>query len=123
MNRMVTAKLIRSLNEGVLEGKLQRKDVENLKDGLGRCTVFTDTVEHQDPRVYASGKIVMNRFSSIGQHEHTDDWEEYTVLAGKVMSGNEIYLPGQTMTCKKGESHSCLNVADGESVLRFVKRK
>lgn len=123
MNGMVTAKLIRSLNEGVLKGKLQRKDVKDLKGGLGTCTVFTDMFKHPDPRVYASGKIVMNRFSSIGQHEHTDDWEEYTVLAGKVMSGNEIYLPGQTMVCKKGESHSCLNVADGESVLRFVKRK
>lgn len=123
MNKAATAKLIMSLNEGVLKGKLQREDVNNLKGGLGMCIVYTDKVQHPDSRVYASGKTVLKRFSSIGQHAHEDDWEEWTVLAGKVMSGNKIYLPGQTMVCKKGESHSCLNVADGESVIRFVKRK
>ncbi len=123
MNKATTIILIRSLNEGVLKGKLRREEEKPLKGGIGKCTVFTDKFKHPDSRVCASGKIVMNRFSSIGQHEHTEDWEEYTVLAGKVSSGGKVYLPGQTMVCKKGESHSCLNVADGESVLRFVKRK
>lgn len=123
MNKAATIKLIRSLNEGVLKGKLRREEVEHLKGGLGKCTVFTDKVKHPDSRVYSSGKIVMNRFSSIGYHKHEDDWEEYTVLAGKVQCGSRLYFPGETMVCKKGESHSCLNAADGESVLRFVKRK
>ncbi len=117
-----TMELIESLDRGVDEGKLRRRLVVHLKNGFYSCAVYTDQVKHPDTRVYEAGKIVMERFATIGVHAHEKDSEEYTVLAGKVISNGVVYGPGQTMICKKGETHSCTNVASGESVLRFVKR-
>lgn len=94
-----------------------------LKGGKGKCIIYTDKCTHPDPRVYEAGKILMRQGASIGEHTHEDDWEEYTVLAGMVTSDQKVYFPGDTMVCQKGGSHSVENIADGESVLRFVKRK
>ncbi len=124
MTKMTTTmELIQSLDRGAQEGRLRRKLVVHLKNGFFSCVIYKDQVKHPDPRVYESGKIVMERFATIGEHDHKDDWEEYTVLAGKVISNGVEYGPGETMTCKKGETHSCRNIARGESVLRFVKRR
>lgn len=123
MTKIITAlDLIESLNQGVEEGKLQKEVVTCLKGGNGMCIVYTDTTKNPDSRVYASGKIEMGYGSTIGQHSHEKDWETYTVLAGRVLSNGKEYGPGETMICKKGESHHCKNIASGESVLRFVKR-
>lgn len=123
MKKITTTKeLVKSLDRGVEEGKLRKKFVFHLKGGNGTCAVYTDQVKHPDLRVYESGKIVMERFATIGEHSHEKDCETYTVLAGKVISNGVEYGPGETMVCNKGETHSCRNIARGESVLRFVKR-
>lgn len=122
MNENAIRELIESLNRGVKEGGLRRRFVFRLKDGCGTCTIYTDRSKHPDPDVYESGNIRMERDASIDMHAHEKDSEEYTVLAGKVICNGVEYGPGETMTCKKGETHSCRNIARGESVLRFVKR-
>lgn len=123
MKKDTALKFIISFNRGYLEGRLQKEYVARLKGGNGNCLVYTDKAKHPDKRVYESGKIVMRKGATIGRHSHEDDWETYTVLAGEVLSGGRTYLPGETMVCRKGESHSCENIALGESILRFVKRR
>lgn len=115
--------LIKRLEQMASEGKLLKRCEDGLKGGVGKCVVYTDIIAHPDQRVSDSGKIVLERGATIGEHAHVDDWEEYTVLSGVVRSGGKDYFPGETMVCYKGESHSCANLFDGESVLRFVKRK
>ena len=123
MNTTATLNLIISLNRGVLDGKLRRRDEVALKGGKGMCIIYTDKCKHSDPRVYEAGKILMREGATIGEHAHENDWEEYTVLAGMVTCEREVYFPGDTMVCRTGKSHSVENIAEGESVLRFVKRK
>lgn len=121
MNK-IAAELIRNLDQMASEGRLLKRYEECLKGGIGKCMVYTDTVLSKKEG-YDSGNIVMRRGATIGEHAHPEDEETYTVIAGKVRSGSKVYYPGDTMTCRKGDSHSCVNLADGESVLRFVKRK
>ena len=117
-------KLVENLEKMASEGKLLKRCENGLKGGVGKCAVYTDIIAHPDQRVSDSGKIVLECGATIGEHAHVDDWEEYTVLSGVVRSSDGYYyFPGETMTCYKGESHFCANVFDGESVLRFVKRK
>lgn len=115
--------LIKSLEQMALEGRISKRVEPNLKDGLGLCVVYTDLIEHPDKRVSVAGKIVMGYGATIGIHRHTVDSEIYTVLAGKVQSNGKIYGPGESMICNKGEAHNCVNLAKGESVLRYVKRE
>lgn len=116
-------KLIKRLEQMASEGKLLKRCENGLKGGVGNCVVYTDVIVHPDRRVTESGKIVMERGATIGEHAHVYDSEEYTVLSGVVRSGDKDYFPGETMKCNKGESHFCANLFDGESVLRFVKRE
>lgn len=116
-------KLMVNLEKMALEGRISKRVELNLKGGLGVCAVYTDIVKHPDSRVTVAGKIVMGEGATIGMHPHDNDSETYTVLSGRVMSNGVVYGPGNTMVCQKGESHDCVNLADGESILRFVKRK
>lgn len=116
-------KIAVDLEKMALKGRILKKVELNLKGGLGVCTVYTDLVKHPDQRVTVAGKIVMGEGASIGLHGHDKDSETYTVLSGTVMSNGVVYGPGNTMVCNKGEAHDCINLAGGESVLRFVKRE
>ena len=116
-------KLVENLEKMASEGRISKKVQPNLKGGLGVCAVYTDLVKHPDSRVTVAGKIVMGYGATIGMHPHENDSETYTVLSGLVMSNRVVYGPGDTMVCNKGEAHDCMNLAFGESVLRFVKRK
>ena len=116
-------KLVVNLEKMALEGRIFRQVKPNLKGGLGVCVVYTDRVKHPDSRVTDAGKVLMGDGATIAMHPHDNDSETYTVLSGRVMSNGVVYGPGDTMVCKKGEMHDCINLADGESVLQFVKRK
>lgn len=123
MNANAAKELITNLEEMASKGQVSKRIEQNLKGGLGVCTVYTDLMKHSDQRVSVAGKIVMEYGATIGTHQHTEDSETYTVLAGKVQSNGKIYSPGESMICSKGKSHNCVNLAKCESVLRFVKRK
>lgn len=116
-------KIAVNLEKMALKGRILKKVEPNLKGGRGVCTVYTDLTKHPDQRVTVAGKIVMGYRATIGRHRHDDDSETYTVLSGMVESNGEWYGPGETMVCNKGETHDCINQAEGESILRFVKRK
>lgn len=121
--KMKATELIGVLDEMAENGQFVKESAPNLKGGWGRCYVYKETKQFTDKSVTTAGNIVMMYGSTIGTHEHLTDSETYTVICGCVYSNGDVYYPGETMVCKKGESHYCANIVAGESVLRFVKRK
>lgn len=110
------------LENEVAAGKVTRKEHIGLKGGTGEVIVYTDT--KSDTGTYESGTILMERGSSIGAHMHSEDSESYTVLEGMIACGDGIiYHKGDTHYCEKGKEHFCINLAEGESVIEFAKRK
>lgn len=121
--KMKATELIGVLDEMAENGQFVKESAQNLKGGVGRCYVYKETKQFTDKRITTAGNIVMEYGSTIGMHEHLTDSEIYTVIIGWVCSNDKIYGPGETMVCNKGESHDCMNLNDGESILRFVKRE
>lgn len=116
------------INREVLEneverGKTKRQKYEDLKGGKGTVFIYKDNVKHPDPRTHEAGKILLKKDSTIGDHVHDKDFEVITVLAGLVEINGEVYPPGTTFTCEKGAGHNVRNLADGISILRYVKKK
>lgn len=64
----------------------------------------------------------MEQGSTIGYHVHEDDFEVIIVLAGLVEINGEVYCPGNSFTCEKEMGHNAENLAEGISILRYVKR-
>lgn len=113
--------ILEKLEDEVRKGRVERTEVMGLKDGVGRCVIYADTIQHPDSRVYASGKIALDEGAIIGIHRHFTDSETWTVLQGKIEVNSKKYGPGQTITCKD-DHHYAKNIAKGKSVMRFVKR-
>lgn len=61
-------------------------------------------------------KTILTPGSSIGNHTHKGDFENYYILTGKALvndNGEEHILePGDSILCKNGDSHSIENVGD-----------
>lgn len=115
--------ILEKLEDELARGQVERTPEKNLKNGVGRVDVYKDTIRHPDKRVYESGKIVLYQRSSIGFHMHFDDSEVYTVLSGSIEIDGETHGPGDAVECEKGSGHYCKNLADGKSVIRFVKKR
>lgn len=115
--------ILEKLEDEVKRGKAKRTEVIGLKGGVGKATIYTDTIQHPDPRSYEAGKTVLDDGATIGVHEHSNDSETWTVLQGEIEVNSEKYGPGKTIVCKQGGHHYAKNIANGKSVIRFVKRK
>lgn len=119
---MIKASVLEMLEDEVKRGRVERIEALYLKGGFGKCTIYKDRTRHLDTRVYEAGKTVLEVGATIGSHTHLYDSESWTVIAGKVEVNSVVYGPGATITCEKGKKHYCVNLADSESVLRFVKK-
>ena len=109
-----------SLERKAKLGEVKRFESFNLKGGCGKVIVYTDNIPQ---KVYAkeTGHIIMSEKSFIGKHQHLYDSETWTILKGIVQINGIIYQEGDHHTCHQGNEHYCINCADGESIIEFVK--
>ena len=61
-------------------------------------------------------KSMLTPGSSIGNHTHKGDFENYYILSGKALvndNGENVILEaGDSVLCKNGQSHSIENIGD-----------
>ena len=97
--------------------------VKNLKSGNGTCEVYTKK-EPSSPH-YSEGIIVMMEvngvYPSIGMHKHEDDEETYTIITGLFEINGTIVGPGESLTCRMGESHNAQLISQCGSLM-FQKK-
>ena len=101
-------------------GELVREDVNGLKNGLGKITMYHSSVESM---VMDVGYIVMEPHSTIGLHSHLEDAEIWIVLSGAIHCNGVVYTDGHVVFCQCGCMHNAHNVGAGETVLQFLKWK
>ena len=74
---------------------------------------------------YGTGRLfaisIIPPGGSIGYHTHTGEFEIYYILKGvaKVIDNGteDILHPGDSMTCREGDSHSIENIGDCDMTL------
>lgn len=110
------------LESQVKKGNSERQECPNLKGGEGPVIIYKDKLKHPDSRTHEAGKILLEKDSTIGYHVHEDDFEVITVLAGLVKINGKVYTLGKSYTCEKDNGHDVQNLADGISILRYVKK-
>lgn len=111
------------LEKQVEKGEAKQEKFLCLKGGTGKVIIYRDNVSHPDHEVYDSGAILLEKGASIGTHEHYNDSEIWIVISGCVEVNGKVMEEGQCFICNKGETHSCINLADGDSILGFAKKK
>lgn len=117
--KMKATELICVLDEMAENGQFVKESVSN-----GMLRIYKETKQFTDKSVTTAGNIAMMDYAtSIEMNGHWTDSETYTVIVGIVLYNGKVYGPGDSIICNKGEAHDCMNLAYGESVLRFVKRK
>ena len=107
------------------KGVSERQEYSNLKGGKGKAIIYKDKrIDNgDDPTVYETGVIVLEKGASIGVHQHINDSETYLVMSGKIKSMGTIYNEDEECFCDKGGEHDCENAGDGEAIINFVKRR
>jgi len=98
--------------------KEQQESFEHeLKGGKGSIRLLHLLEESE---AYEVGRLfaisIISPGDSIGYHTHTGDFEIYYILKGtaKVVDNGveDILHPGDSMTCREGDSHSIENIGD-----------
>lgn len=109
--------MINRKNELLVEEK------ENVRLGKGKV-IFEKIVKQEDLRGKGKlfSKITILPGSSIGMHDHTDDFEVYYILKGKAKvfdNGEYVELnEGDVVYTADGQKHNIENI--GEDNLEFI---
>jgi len=89
----------------------------------------------EEAQAYGTGRLfgisIIPPGGSIGYHKHTGDFEIYYILKGtaKVVDNGveDILYPGDSMTCREGDSHSIENNGDCDleyvAIILYTQRK
>jgi len=108
----------------IRKAKTQRTSLEPELKGGRDITRLIHFLEEDES--YGTGRLfgisIIPPGGSIGYHTHVGDFEIYYILKGtaKVIDNGyeDILLPGDSMSCREGESHSIENI--GECDLEYV---
>ena len=117
---------------------IRRKDeikeeiLENFKGGEGYIKLYQFLSEEKSNgmgRLFA--KCIIPPGSSIGEHRHEGDMENYYILKGKALindNGTKYELgPGDNHTCFDGDFHSIKSIGDEDleyiPLILFTKQK
>jgi quercetin dioxygenase-like cupin family protein len=89
----------------------------------------------EEAESYGNGRLfaisIIPPGCSIGYHTHAGDFEIYYILKGTAkVSDNgieDILHPGDSMTCREGESHSIENIGDSDleyvAIILYTEKK
>lgn len=113
------------LERKVSSGDFSRSEHQNLHGGKGKCIIYTSVALSKkdiDSKIYESGVICLEKGASIGEHFHYKDSETYHILTGEIEYNGKTYRAGDIVVCEKDTSHYCINLADGETKLRYDKK-
>ena len=107
-------------------GSVVRTPRPALKGGYGLCIDYADVVPQDIPaggtaRSYASGHMLLECFSTIGLHQHTNDYEIWTARAGQIECNGLVYGPGESVVCMCDETHEAYNLFHGDSIIEYAK--
>lgn len=102
----------------ILRGKDMQVDVH--EEFLGGKGTLTNTHFLNKEDSYGAGRLFVKSMltpgSSIGEHTHKGDFENYYILSGKALvtdNGEEHILEaGDSIYCPNGGSHSIENIGD-----------
>lgn len=99
--------------------------VEKLRDGRGNATIqhLIEGEELKDKAKLIS-KLTLEPGSSIGVHEHKEDFEIYYILQGEGRVMDNGYMQpvgsGDVVYTSNGESHCLENTGDGQLILLAI---
>ena len=102
----------------ILRGSDMKVLVHN--DFLGGKGTLTNTHFLNNEDSCGAGRLFVKSMltpgSSIGNHTHKGDFENYYILSGKALvndNGENVVLEaGDSVLCKNGQSHSIENIGD-----------
>lgn len=108
----------------ILRGSDMKVSVHN--EFLGGKGTLTNTTFLNNEDVCGAGRLFVKGMltpgSSIGNHTHKGDFENYYILSGKALvneNGEEFVLEaGDSALCRNGQTHSIENI--GETNLEYI---